>query len=114
MKFVLTMDMPSSHGSLVHLITIEHPVKSIKEMCEDLNKSTFITVRQLYKDEKLTPEGDIIWIDKGEIIIHTDKIGKVQIHGEKAYYDKPRRNTGISRRNFEGTGQSIRGDRTVF
>ena len=114
MKFVLTMDMPSSQGSLVHQITIEHPAKSVNELCEELNKTTFMTVKQFYKDDALTANGEIIWIDRGDIGIHTDKIGKVQIHGERPSYDKPRRNTGISRSNFEGTGRPVRGNRTVL
>jgi hypothetical protein len=114
MKFVFTMDMPSSQGSLVHQITGDHPAKSIRELWSELNSVTFIIVRQFYKDDETTETGEIKWIDKGEIILNTDKIGKVQIHGDKVNYDKPYRNHRISRKHIEGPRSPIRPSRTML
>ena len=114
MKFVFTMDMPSSQGSLVHQITGEPKSKTIEGLLEELNSATFIMVRQFYKDDATTETGEIKWIDKGNIILNTDKIGKIQIHGDKVIYDKSHRDHYISRKHLEGPRQPIRPRRTVL
>jgi len=114
MKFVLTLDMPSSQGSLVHQVTIEHSANSVKELCDELNKLTFVAVNQLYKDDSLSENGEIIWIDKGDIGVNTDKIGKIQIHGDKQSYDNSHGNTKFSRNDFEGKGRPVRPGRRMF
>lgn len=100
MKFLFTLNMPSSKGALVHQVAGDYNASSCAQMCDALNKLDFITVRQFYKDEGRGPNGEVIWEDKGEIIINTSKIGKVQVYIEREQNnDKSYRNTQYSRKD---------------
>jgi hypothetical protein len=113
MKFFITMNMPSSQGSLVHQITGEHPANSIEEFCKILNDNAFVVVTQYYKDAN-TVDGDINWICMGNIIINTEHIGKVHEQNERKGYGRPYGNPRGSRENFEGQGLPVRGRRGMF
>ena len=80
MKFLLTMNMPSAKGFLIHQITIEH-AGDLEDFCNALNDNEFITVRQWYQFKQ--PTGDSIWQDRGELVINTSHIGKVQEYHEQ-------------------------------
>lgn len=115
MKFLFTLNMPSSKGTLVHQVTGDYNAVSCAHMCEVLNKLDFITVRQFYKDEDRGPNGEVIWDDKGEIILNTSQIGKVQVYVEREKNnDKPYRNTQHSRKDFERPQYGVRPGRTVL
>ena len=75
MKFLITMNMPSAQGYLVHQVTIEHHARSCRELCEMLNNDVFIMGRQLYR--KRAPGMDAAWQDRGDIVLNTAHIGKV-------------------------------------
>jgi hypothetical protein len=103
LKFLFTLNMPSSQGSLVHQVTGDYDASSCLQMCAALNKLDFITVRQFYKDG-VGQNGEILWDDRGEIILNTSKIGKVQVYIEREQNnDKSYTNTRYSRKNFEGS-----------
>jgi len=74
-KFLITMNMPSAQGYLVHQVTIEHHARSCRELCEMLNNDVFIMGRQLYR--KRTPGMEQTWQDRGDIVLNTTHIGKV-------------------------------------
>jgi hypothetical protein len=76
MRFLLTLNMPSAQGFLVHQLTVEHPSESCGEFCDYLNDNEFIIVDLLYRHKNNL--GDITWSEKGEIILNTNHIGKVQ------------------------------------
>lgn len=80
MKFVITMNMPSSQGFLIHQIILEHKSESISEFCDLMNDETFIFGRQIYK--RSDNDGNFVFVDRGDIILNTNHIGKVQ-----EYYD---------------------------
>lgn len=80
MRFVLTMNMPSSQGYNIHQIIFDHQSKTVADFCNLLNDEMFIIGRQIYK--RYTPDGDATFLDRGDIIINTSHIGKVQ-----EYYD---------------------------
>lgn len=80
MRFVLTMNMPSSTGSVIHQIIFDHPSRSVKELCELLNDEMFIVGRQIYK--RFSQDEAPVFLDRGDIIVNTAHIGKVQ-----EYYD---------------------------
>lgn len=106
--------MPSSKGMLVHQVIGEYPADSCAQMCAALNKLDFITVRQFYKDGE-TQNGEIIWDDKGEIILNTSQVGKIQVYIEREQnHDKSYRNTQHSRQNIERAPYPVRSGRTVF
>lgn len=84
MKFVITMNMPSSQGFLVHQVMIKHECKTVKDFCNLLNDELFIVGHQFYK--RFDANGESVFLDKGEIILNTSHIGKVQ-----EYYDSDER-----------------------
>ena len=76
MRFVITMNMPSSNGYLVHQIIMEHPAKSVSEICKYLNDDLFIMGRQIYK--RPDNDGNFVFVDRGDLVLNTNHIGKVQ------------------------------------
>lgn len=86
MKFVITMNMPSQQGFLVHQVMITHESKSVKDFCDLLNDELFIVGQQFYK--RFNADGESVFVDKGEIILNTSHIGKVQ-----EYYDSDERDS---------------------
>lgn len=80
MKFVVTMHMPSSQGALVHQVILEHKSSSVLEFCDSMNEDMFIVGRQIYK--RVFDDGTSTFVDRGDIILNTNHIGKVQ-----EYYD---------------------------
>jgi len=109
MKFLITMHMPSATGYLVHQITVEHKSKSCAEFCETLSSEIFIICRQFYK--RKTPNGETLWEDRGDLILNTTHVGKVQeyIEAEKENTnDEPYGYIDNRRTNFAGTRGPVR------
>lgn len=79
MRFIFTMHMPSAKGSMIHQVFGEYDAESLDEMSQILSGQDFILVRQFYKDS-MSRGGELIWIEKGDIILNTFFIGKVQAH----------------------------------
>jgi len=102
-KFLFTLNMPSSQGSLVHQVIGDFNANSCSELCEFINRFDFITVRQFYKDG-VAATGEILWQDRGEIILNTSRIGKIQVYVEREQNnDKPHGHPRYSRKDFEGS-----------
>lgn len=82
--FLITLNMPNGSGkNLVHQVVAEHPAASIQEFCEELNDRTFVVVRQWYfQVDPLTGRRERDMIDRGDLILNADHIGKVAV-----YYD---------------------------
>lgn len=112
MRFVFSMDMPSSQGPMVHQVIADHPAKSIEELCDALKRNNFIVVTQFYKDD--TKGSEVIWTDRGPIILNTDIIGKVSLLTDRKSYDNSHGNPKFSRNDFEGKGRPVRPGRRVF
>lgn len=76
MRFLITMNMASAKGYPVHQITVEHPAKNIPEFWSVLQDNEFIVANLMYKirDDEFTDH----WEDRGQIIINTAHVGKVQ------------------------------------
>ena len=85
MKFLITMNMPSGQGFLVHQITIEHSSESLEDFCDSLNDNEFIIGHLLYRRQN--DQGSWGWVDKGEMVINTAHVGKVQIFIEYGVND---------------------------
>ncbi len=76
MRFLLTLNMPSAQGFLVHQLTVEHKSKTLNDFCDYMNDNQFIIVDLLYRHKS---EGsNTIWSEKGEIVLNTECIGKAQ------------------------------------
>jgi len=113
-KFLITMNMPSAQGYLVHQVTIEHNAKSCSELCDALNNDVFIIGRQLYR--KRTPSSEPIWQDRGDIVLNTAHVGKVAefVEFERDEDDEPHGNIDHRRQHTSGTRPPIRPRGTVF
>ena len=85
MRLLITMNMPSAQGNLVHQLTVEYDCANLNQCCDDLNEFQFIICKLLYKHIE---GGENKWTNKGEIILNTDHIGKVQEFIDKGKYDE--------------------------
>lgn len=114
MRFLLTMNMPSGSGFLVHQLTVEIPVDSCEHLKDAMNEDEFITGRLYYRRRALTQE--TIWEDRGDIVLNTAHIGKAQeffemerdANDESQGYFKP------SNLAPTGEGATVRKRRGVF
>jgi hypothetical protein len=100
MKFLITMNMPSAQGYAVHQVTVEHPVENLDAFCDLLNDNEFILCRQLYRQKNM--RGDSSWLDRGDIVINTYHIGKVQ-----QFIEFERENDDESFGYSEGVGSHV-------
>ena len=111
MRFLLTMNMPSAQGFLVHQLTIEHHSNSCGEFCDELQGNEFIMGRLLYRQKGMT--GETLWSDRGDVILNTSHIGKAQefLDIEKDDYDEPYRTVEQRRGYVERKGSGLRSGR---
>jgi hypothetical protein len=76
MRFLATLNMPGVNGTDTHQLTFDHPSNSQEELCALLNRQEFIIFRMFYRRQNM--DGEIWFQDRGEIIINTSWIGKIQ------------------------------------
>lgn len=114
MRFLVTMNMPSAQGFLVHQVTVEHKCESCEQFCEELNDNEFVVARLLYRQK--SHHGELYWIDRGDIVINTSHIGKVQefVDIEKEDYDEPFRGNEQRRGYAEGKRPALRSRGTML
>lgn len=72
MKFLITMNMPSSNGNLVHQLHVLHPSKTLVEFVARLCQNDFVIVEEFYKRETG-------YENRGEIAINSNHVGKVKM-----------------------------------
>jgi hypothetical protein len=75
-RLLITMNMASANGNAVHQITVDHSANSLLEFLAWINDYEFIMAHQYYRVKQL--DGEVTWRDRGEIIVNTAHIGKVQ------------------------------------
>lgn len=111
MRFLLTMNMPSATGHMVHQLTIDHECNSCGEFLDELQSNEFIMGRLYYRQK--SPMGEVLWSDRGDIILNTSHIGKAQEYFEleRDDYNEPYRNVEQRRGYVEGKGPVIRSSR---
>lgn len=73
MRFLVTLNMPSRKGELVHQVVCEYPAKSITDFLNAINDSDFILVEEFYR--KPDNAG---FFSVGMMILNTMHIGKVK------------------------------------
>lgn len=81
MKLLITMNMPSAQEYLVHQMTVDADCETLDRFMRQLNEEIFVKVRLYYK-RKDHITGEIIWEDRGDIVLNTAHIGKVQVYFE--------------------------------
>jgi hypothetical protein len=74
------MNMPSAKNFLIHQLTVESDVNSCADFCRLMNREEFIICKLLYRRTLMT--GELAFEDRGDLILNTAHIGKVQ-----EYYD---------------------------
>jgi hypothetical protein len=73
MRFLITLNMPSRKGELVHQVICEYPASSIEELLEDLNERDFIIAEEFYR--KSDNAG---FYSVGTVLLNTMHIGKIK------------------------------------
>lgn len=73
MRFLVTMNMPSHSGNLVHQMHVEHPAQSLKEFISTLMKEDFVIVEEFYKDPYTGADNN-----RGMIAINYRFVGKIK------------------------------------
>jgi len=114
MRFLLTMNMPSANGFLVHQLTVEIPVDSCDQLKDAMNMDEFITGRLYYR--RRTPNNDTAWEDRGDIVLNTAHIGKAQefFEMERDANDESQGHFKPSNNYPTGEGSTVRKRRGVF
>jgi hypothetical protein len=73
MKYLVTLNMPSRKGELVHQVVCEHPSGSMEEFLEAVQDNDFILVEEFYRKPESAG-----FFPVGPLIINTMHIGKVK------------------------------------
>jgi hypothetical protein len=73
MRFLITLNMPSRKGELVHQVICEYPVSSIDGFLEAVNDADFIIAEEFYRK----PDNGGFY-SVGMVILNTMHIGKVK------------------------------------
>ena len=77
MRFLITMNMPSRKGELVHQVICEYPVSSIEGFLDAINDADFILVEEFYRK----PDNAGFY-SVGMMVLNTMHIGKVKAERE--------------------------------
>jgi len=81
MKLLVTMNMPSAQEYLVHQMTVETDCETLDRFMAQINEEIFVKARLYYK-RKDHMTGEVVWEDRGDIVLNTAHIGKVQVYFE--------------------------------
>ena len=73
MRFLVTLNMPSRKGELVHQVVCEYPVSSIDGFLDAINENDFILGEEFYRK----PDNAGFY-SVGMVILNTMHIGKVK------------------------------------
>ena len=94
-KFLFTMNMPSSQGSiedtgrwekLVHQVIGEHEAPNLDALRNVMEETDYIIVTQMYKTPDRDENDSMVWETRDPIILNMQHVGKVQ-----KYEDRPRK-----------------------
>jgi 23S rRNA A2030 N6-methylase RlmJ len=74
MRFLVTLNMPSRKGELVHQVVCWYPCESIEDFLATLQNMDFILVEEFYRKQD-----NAGFYSVGMMIINTMHIGKVKV-----------------------------------
>jgi hypothetical protein len=115
-RLLITMNMASAQGFAVHQVTVDHASKDLSEFLDVVNDFEFIMARQWYRSK--TPNGEVSWKDRGDIVINTAHIGKVQefieFEAKENSYDESYGHPEASGAYFGGQRTEVRKRRGVL
>ena len=72
MRFLVTLNMPSSNNNLVHLVNLEHNSNSLQEFLDCISNNDFIIAEEFYQYKDGNEQA------RGKMILNTFVIGKVR------------------------------------
>lgn len=75
MKFVITMNMPSYQGNLVHQLVVEHESDSLEDFVKTLSENDFVIVEEFYLDGRTGSS-----YSRGRLALNYQHIGKIKTH----------------------------------
>jgi hypothetical protein len=73
MRFLITLNMPSRKGELVHQVICEYPVSSIEAFLDAINENDFLLMEEFYRK----PDNAGFY-SVGLMILNTMHIGKIK------------------------------------
>jgi len=80
MRFLFTMHMPSFGGHPVHQVIGDHPSSSLEELVDEIERSDFIIINEIYKDDgNKTKTSTPSYFPHGEVSLNCMHIGKVKV-----------------------------------
>jgi hypothetical protein len=71
-RFIITMNMPSSSGNLVHQMHVTHSSLTLESFINELSKNDFLIVEEFYKKETG-------YESRGPIAISYRNVGKIKM-----------------------------------
>jgi hypothetical protein len=74
MRFLVTMNMPSYSGNLVHQMNVEYPAKDLAHFVEVLMKEDFVIVEEFYRDPHTGGDNS-----RGMTAINHRYVGKIKV-----------------------------------
>lgn len=77
-RFLITMNMPSRSGGLIHQVICEHPAETVSELSEAMEGLDFLTVEEFYRNS--TDGG---YFSSGEVALNVMHIGKIKLDKAK-------------------------------
>jgi hypothetical protein len=80
MKFLITMNMPSSSGRDVHSIIGEYPAADVGEFMDVLEGNGFIIVEEYFIEKHNGPGAQQSVKSNGDIAINFLHVGKVKLY----------------------------------
>lgn len=75
MKFVITMNMPSYQGNLVHQLVVEHKSETLEDFVQALSENDFVIVEEFYLDSRTGSS-----YSRGRLALNYQHIGKIKAH----------------------------------
>ena len=76
-RFLITMNMPSRNGGLIHLVICEHEARTLEEFIRLTEGVEFVTVEEFYRN------ADGTHYSMGQIALNVMHIGKVKLDKSK-------------------------------
>lgn len=77
MRFIITLNMPSYQGNLVHQLVVEHGSPSLESFVEALSSNDFVVVEEFYRDGKTGSS-----YSRGKLALNYQHIGKIKCYME--------------------------------
>ena len=74
MRFLITLNMPSASGNLVHQVNAEYPCDSLEDFVEALTTNDFVIIQEFYRDQNTRED-----INRGLVAINHRYVGKIKI-----------------------------------